>query len=222
MLKTYEKKITLIEDELIEVFRHLIKANTISLSGIIDKDISRFKEAKDSVAKVHEACDKIDTNITTTLALFSPEAKDLRKLVSYLKITSGLNKTATNIKAYNKNIIKNFEENEHYFTASDYIETLQQAAIKALESTMKIIHEDDKDILEDLFKQITVEADRTDSVYEIVEKELLSLDKITLEAFALNSAILKTFRRLDKITNRVLDIASALVYAKLDKTPPLE
>lgn len=218
MLKTYKKKITLIEDEIVEVLSRLIKASSISLSGILDKDISRFKEAKDSVSTISDDCDSIDTNVTTTLALFSPEAKDLRKLVSYLKITSGLSKTASNIKAYNKNIIRNFEENESYFTASNTIEALQRASIVSLECTLKILQEEDIDMLHDLFKQITLEVDRTEAIYDTVEKELLSVEKITVETFAKNSAILKTFRRLDKITNRVMDIAAALLNAKLDKS----
>jgi len=216
MLKTYEKKITLIEDELIELFKHLIKANTISLSGIVDKDISRFKEAKDSVSKIHEACDQIDTNVTTTLALFSPEAKDLRKLVSYLKITSGLTKTASNTKAYNKSILKNFKENSDSFTDTDYLQALQTSSIEALKHTLNIITSENRDTLEDLFEQVCIEVDKTEMVYEALEKELLSTDKISVEAFAQNSSLLKTFRKLDKMTNRVMDIAAALVNAKLD------
>ncbi len=215
MLKTYETKMTLIEDELTEVFSRLIKASNIALAGAKDKDISRFKEAKESFTTITADCEDIDSNVITALALFSPEAKDLRKLVSYLKITSGLNKTAVNIKAYIKSIIKNFEEYESYFTKTTYIESLIKSSITALECTMKIIHEDDKDTLEDLFKQINVEVDKTDTVYDLVEKELHSVDKMTVKLLTKNSAILKTFRKLDKTTNRIMDIASALLHAKI-------
>jgi len=219
MLKTYEKKITLIEDEITEVFTRLIKASTIALAGLKEKDVSRFTEARESVGTIRETCDAIDSNIITTLALFSPEAKDLRKLVSYLKITAGLNKTASNIKSYNKNITKNFEDKAQYFATSNSIETLQQSAIKVLESSLKIVHEEDKTTLHDLYEQIQTEVERTETTYDIVEKELLSIDKISVEVFAQNSNILKTFRKLEKTTNRVMDIATALLYAKLDTVP---
>ena len=215
MLKTYETKMTLIEDELIEVFSRLIKASNIALAGATDKDISRFKEAKESFASITADCESIDSHVITALALFSPEAKDLRKLVSYLKITSGLNKSAVNIKAYIKSIIKNFEEYESYFTETTYVESLVKSSITALECAMKIIHEDDKDTLEDLFKQINVEVDKTDTVYDLVEKELHSADKMTVKLLTKNSSILKTFRKLDKTTNRIMDIASALLHAKI-------
>lgn len=214
MLKTYETKMTLIQDELIEVFSRLIKASNIALAGAIDKDISRFKEAKESFATITADCESIDSNVITALALFSPEAKDLLKLVSYLKITSGLNKTAVNIKAYNKSIIKNVEDDESYFTETTYIETLIKSSITSLECAMQIIHEDDKDTLEDLFKKINIEVDKTDAVYDLVEKELHSVEKMTVKLFTKNSAILKTFRKLDKTTNRIMDIASALLHAK--------
>jgi len=219
MLKTYEKKITLIEDEITEVFTRLIKASSIALAGIQEKDISRFTEARESVSIIRETCELIDTNVITTLALFSPEAKDLRKLVSYLKITSGLTKTASNIKAYNKSILKNFKENSESFTDSDYLQALQISSIEALKYTLSIIGTENKDTLEDLFEQISIEVDKTEMVYEAVEKELLSIEKITVEEFAQNSNILKTFRKLEKTTNRVMDIATALLYAKLDKVP---
>lgn len=219
MLKTYEKKITLIEDEITEVFTRLIKASKIALTGIQDKDISRFSEARESISNIRETCDAVDNNIITTLALFSPEAKDLRKLVSYLKITAGLNKTASNIKSYNKNITKNFEDTAQYFTNINAIQTLQLSAIKVLECTLEIVHEEDKTALHDLYEQIHAEVERTESTYDIVEKELLSIEKITVEAFAQNSNILKTFRKLEKTTSRVMDIATALLYAKLDQVP---
>jgi len=217
MLETYKKKITLIENEIVDVLNCLINASNISFSGVVDMDVSRFKEAKETVATIHETCDAIDTNIITTLALFSPEAKDLRKLVSYLKITAGLTKTASNIRAYNKSIIKNFKENSQAFTDSDYLQALQTSSIEALKHTLSIIGQENKDTLEDLFEQICIEVDKTEMVYEAVEKELLSTNKISVEGFAQNSSLLKTFRKLDKMTNRIMDVATALVNAKLDR-----
>ncbi len=217
MLKTFEKKLTLIKEELEEVFTRLIKANTISLTGITDKDPERFKEAKNALKNLDETCDSIDQNVVTTLALFSPEAKDLRRLVSYLKITSALHKTAQNIRSYNKVLEKNFEDYEQYFNDNSSLIELQNASIKALEVTFEIAMQSDETVLKVLYEKITQAVEDNDKAFEVVEERLMT--SLTPDSLKAHLAQLKTFRKLDKITNRAFDISNTLICAKLDHIP---
>ena len=219
MLKTFKKKIDHIEDQVEEVFTRLIKASTITFAALDEKDPTRFKETKNSLKNVDEICDKIDSDVTTTLALFSPEAKDLRQLVSYLKITSVLHKLAQNIKSYNKVAAKNFEDFKHYFEENKALITLQQASLHALETTLEIVREDDEKLLEGLYKKITEKVDETDKAYETIEQEILK--DLSTDTFEAQIALLKTFRKLDKITNRAFDISTTLLCSKLNQLPLL-
>jgi phosphate transport system protein len=217
MLKTFTKKMDLIKEQVEDVFSRLIKASSIALTALSKEDASKLAESKKHLKNIDELCDEIDNNVIAVLALFSPEAKDLRILVSYLKITSTLHKSAQNIRSYNKVAAKSFEDFEQYFKENTALATLQKASFNALKISLEILKESDEKILEELYQNITKRVDETEDAYEVIEKEILG--NISKDSFEAQMALLKTFRKLDKITNRAFDISSTLLCAKLNHLP---
>ena len=90
MLANYEEKLNEIKNEIIKVGEGLLKSNQLIVEGLTDCNEEHFVDAKSHVKNVSNIFKEIDNNIITTLALHSPEAKDLRRMVSYLKITNEL------------------------------------------------------------------------------------------------------------------------------------
>ena len=90
MLANYEEKLGEIRTEIISIGNGLLKANQLIVEGLKKCEQSNFVEAKLYITNVSNKVKDIDNNIITTLALHSPEAKDLRMMVSYLKITNEL------------------------------------------------------------------------------------------------------------------------------------
>lgn len=65
-------------------------------------DASRFGSARMMLKNAESQANAIDNEIVVTLALFGPEAKDLRKMVAYLKITNEVVKIAENVRSFSK------------------------------------------------------------------------------------------------------------------------
>jgi methyl-accepting chemotaxis protein len=102
MLANYQEKLGEIQDSIITIGDGLVKANKIIVEAIETCDIKKFNDAKSHIKNVSKKTNDIDNNIVTTLALHAPEARDLRKMVSYLKITNELLRATTNTRSFIK------------------------------------------------------------------------------------------------------------------------
>ena len=88
MLQKYEERLIEIKKMLVDLGAEITMASETALSGMDSLDISRFDSAKTLLKNIENRANAIDNEIVVTLALFGPEAKDLRKMVAYLKITN--------------------------------------------------------------------------------------------------------------------------------------
>jgi phosphate transport system protein len=120
MLKTYEEKIKTIKNEIRQIGEIVLKANKTSLKALKDNDINLLKDIDLSLKKLVSKSNEVDNLIVTTLALYSPEAKDLRHMVSYLKITNELVRAGTNSKIFIKTFRKSFSEELDETTILEY------------------------------------------------------------------------------------------------------
>ena len=94
MLQKYEERLVDVKKMLVELGSEVTMASERALSGIENLDVSRFESAKTLLKNIETQANAIDNEIVVTLALFGPEARDLRKMVAYLKITNEVvNKT---------------------------------------------------------------------------------------------------------------------------------
>ncbi len=88
MLKTYESKLISVKSEIQKIGVEVVEALEICLTALENKKIEDLKNVELTEKKLLLKSSEIDNLIVTTLALYSPEAKDLRQLVSFLKITN--------------------------------------------------------------------------------------------------------------------------------------
>jgi len=88
MLTKYEEKLISINEMMVTIGTKIVKANEVILNGLQSGDYSRFKEAKESLGGIKDETRTVDKEIVITLALFAPEAKDLKMIISYLKMTN--------------------------------------------------------------------------------------------------------------------------------------
>jgi phosphate transport system protein len=85
MLLKYQEKLENTKESVNEIISGLITANKIILEALQDCDREKFENAKLSIKNVSNRTEEIDRSIVTTLALHTPEAKDLREMVAFLK-----------------------------------------------------------------------------------------------------------------------------------------
>lgn len=213
MLKTYEEKIKTIKNEIRQIGEIVLKANKTSLKALKDNDINLLKDIDLSLKKLVSKSNEIDNLIVTTLALYSPEAKDLRHMVSYLKITNELVRAGTNSKIFIKTFRKSFSDELDETTILEYTIPLQKAAASALEITLSMLDETNEKLIEESFNKVLVEESKTDDLYAMVEKNILKLISKNQELSRDYFNLLSSLRKLEKCADRATSIANLIVFA---------
>jgi len=138
-------------------------------------------------------------------------------MVAFLKITSSLQRIATNEKNYIKKMSICTEETDAEIKGI-IKESLHinRCTIRALEYAIEMVKETkDLDRLKELNAKIDVEYSKTDDIYAIVEKDVL---QVMHNAYTMNDEnvnILKYIRKNLKIIDRLEDISDRLMYARM-------
>jgi len=150
-------------------------------------------------------------------ALYTPEASDLREMVAFLKITSALQRIATNEKNYMKNMeVCNPESHSDIKRLIKESLSINRCTIKALEYTIDMINEiEDADMIKELSAKLAVEYSKTDDIYTMIEKDVLQIMHQNHELNEEYINLLKYIRKNLKIIDRLEDIASRLTFARI-------
>ena len=212
MLKNYEKSIFEIKKNITNIGSYLVDSNKLILKSLQDCDKKKLNDAKVLIRNISKKTIEIDNSIITTLALHSPEAADLRTMISFLKITNEFLRVATNtrgfIKSYSE-ICQNIEPN----VINDYVIPIQNSTVESLKNTLDMFDIDCIDEMQEYFNKVLVIENKIDDLYSLIESLLL---KNTTKTSNFNQyhAMLRTFRKNEKIANRAVSIASLLLYGK--------
>ncbi|MEA3418337.1 MAG: hypothetical protein U9Q90_02970 [Campylobacterota bacterium] len=217
MLHKNEERINKVREDAIEVLNDLLTSEKLLLQGLENCDQESYDQAFIPHKKIGKKIEAIDSNIITVLTLYTPEAKDLREMVAFLKITSALKRVVNNLKNYIKNMEicnPHAEEDVKMIIAESL--AINRCTINSLEYTIEMVKEtEDRDKLRELASKISVEASKTDDIYALVEKEILlkmnSKQMLKEEHFNL----LKYIRKNLKVTDRLEDIAARLLFARV-------
>ena len=215
MLKTYETKLINIKSEIQKIGVDVVEALEICLTALENKKIEDLKNVELTEKKLLVKSSEIDNLIVTTLALYSPEAKDLRQLVSFLKITNELVRTGSNVKAFAKMFKKSFTDDLNTTMILEYAIPLLKSALLSLQTTISIIDETDAKQVEEKYHRVIVEESKTDDLYLMIEKNILKLISKNLDLSKEYFDILSSLRRLEKIADRAVSIANLLHFAQV-------
>lgn len=215
MLKPYEAKLTLIKEEILKIGADVIDSLELSLNALTQKNIGDLKNLEITEKKLQIKSNEIDNMIVTTLALYSPEAKDLRQLVSYLKITNELVRTGSNAKDFAKKFRKSYSDDLNTSIIIEYAIPLLRSSLLSLQTSISIIDEVDSKHVEEKYHRVIVEESKTDDLYLMVEKNILKLITKNLDLSKEYFDILSSLRRLEKIADRAVSIANLLQFAQV-------
>ncbi len=211
MLDNYIEAVKKIKSSTKEVLKSILEANKIFLTAAVDEcNEDEFDRAKEKLKNISSKIDDMDNAIIKVLALYSPEAKDLREVVAYFKIDNELLRAASN----SRSLIRGFKDNCYMVEKeiiAEYLVPLQSSALRALEMTLQMIDSDDVDELKDLYHLMIVEEDKTDELYSMLEEKIIQKIKDG-DDFAKIHKMLRAFRRSEKIADRTISIANLLLY----------
>jgi len=211
MLANYEEKLGEIRTEIISIGEGLLKANQLVVKALKSCDETLFNDAKSQIKNVSNIVKDIDNNIITTLALHSPEAKDLRQMVSYLKITNELLRASSNTRNFIKGFVEECNEVDTKIV-NDYAIPMQKSTVDAVKFTVDMLSIDCVDEIQESFNKVVIAENKTDDLYEMIESELFK-SKPKESDFNRFHKMLVVLRRSEKVADRAMSIASLLLYA---------
>ena len=215
MLQKYEERLIEIKKMLLDLGADITMASEKTLSGMESLDISRFDSAKTLLKNVENQANAIDNEIVVTLALFGPEAKDLRKMVAYLKITNELVKIAENIRSFSKRMVLHLQSDISLASLHEYSAHLCRTSIQAVTLSISTIDIVDKEMLEDIYRKVKVEESKSDDLYSILEKNILSDIAKLIDQGADFIQILSTMRKLERMADRSVNIVQLMIFARV-------
>ena len=213
MLENYEKDVNSIKEKITSIGNGLIKANTSLLNALHDCDNEKFEEAKSHIKNISSKTDEIDNTIIKVLALYTPEARDLRQVIAYLKITNELARACSNT----RNFIRGFTDvckDVEVSTINEYAVPMQASTVQAIKLAISMINCSDEDEIQEIYNDVLIEENKTDDLYEMVERNL-SLQADDSNNFDKFHRMLRALRKSEKIASRAISIAGLLVYAKV-------
>ncbi|CAA6814701.1 MAG: Phosphate transport system regulatory protein PhoU [uncultured Sulfurovum sp.] len=217
MLSKNAERLEEVRERTIEILEDLTISQKLALQALEECDSKSFEQVKVPLKTINKKANEIDNLILTVCALYSPEAGDLRELIAFLKITSALQRIATNEKNYMKNMaICNPESDDEIKRVIKESLSINRCTIKALEYTIEMIHEtEDEDKLNELAARINVEYSKTDDIYSMIEKDLLQKMHKDHQVNEDYINLMKYIRKNLKIIDRLEDIVSRLIFARI-------
>lgn len=215
MLKPYEEKLKLIKNEVEKLGLDVVEAIEVCLKSLNERKIENLKNVEISEKKFLAKSNELDNIIITTLALYTPEARDLRRMVAFLKITNEIVRTAANTKDFAKMFRRSYSEDLDTNTILEYTIPLLKSALLSTKTAVSIIDEQDLKQVEQKYQRVVVEESKTDDLYLMIEKNILKIITKNLDLSKEYFDILSSLRRLEKIADRSVSIASLLQFAKL-------
>ena len=209
----YENELNSVQEKIKNIGNGLVTANKFILKALEDCEHDKFDEAKSNIKNISSKTNEIDNEIIKILALYSPEARDLRQVVSYLKITNELDRAITNTRSFIKGFVDVCSQTDVKIV-QEYAIPMQKSTVKAVKLSISMLDMDCEDELRETFNDVIVEESKTDDLYEIVEKSLLKEAEASDE-FEKFHNMLKALRKSEKIADRAISIAQLILYIKI-------
>jgi phosphate transport system protein len=213
MLATFQTNLNEVKEKIISIGDGLVTANTLILEALKDCDTKKFNEAKGFIKNISSKTDEIDNAIIKILALYTPEARDLRQVVAYLKITNELSRACANTRSF----IRGFTDvcnDLDVKTINEYALPMQASTVNAIKTTVTMINIEDPDELQEMYEEVLIEDNKADDLYEMIERNLIDQAEGS-SSFKKYHKMLRALRKSEKIASRAIAVANLLVYIKL-------
>ncbi|MDQ7085256.1 MAG: PhoU domain-containing protein [Sulfurovum sp.] len=217
MLLKYQEERHKVREEVLSILKTLALVNEEGCKALKNMDTEQLEEIRKALLPIQNRTEEIDNNIVLIFAKYTPEARDLRELVSYLKITSALNRIRSNQNNYLKNIqTLLMEENPNILKLIQDSLLINRCTLTAFEHTITMFQTfDDNEKIQLLASKIEVEYAKTEDIYTLMEKDILqqmcAFKGLSEEYFHL----LKYIRKNLKIIDRLDSISQRIIFARM-------
>jgi len=213
MISNFDTNLKVVQEKITAIGSNLVSANKMILEALKDCNTEKFSEARNYIKNITSKTDEIDNGIIKILALYTPEARDLRQVIAYLKITNELARACSNTRSFIRGFTDVCAEVD-VKTINEYTLPMQGSTVKALQTTINMISIDDLDELQEMYEEVLIENNKTDDLYEMIERNLFAQAEGQND-FEKFHKMLRALRKSEKIAGRAISVANLLVYIKV-------
>ncbi len=214
MLQNYKQILDKSRKRVLELANDVLTAYGKSIQAFQDNDIQKASEARAMLKDAHSRNNKIDNEIIKTLALFSPEARDLRVVIAHLKIASELTRISDYVRTYAKNVKMGISGDFELEGLKDDTLSFNQSTYKSLKAAVDAIEAESEEALEKIYRDVNVEVSKCDDIYSILEQNIVQEICITPENARDFIYFHKTMRKVERISDRSLNIVKLAYFAQ--------
>ena len=213
MLKTYSNQLDDINEKIAAIAENILEANIAILTGLQECDKDILAKAKESLKNMSSKTTEIDNTIVKILALYSPEARDLRLIVSFFKITNELLRASSNTRSFISGL-SNYCSELDETTVKEFAVPMQKSTVECLTAVVNMIKTTCTDETQELFNKVLISESKTDDLYELLQDNIFK-QAPNIEDFGKFTKILSALRKSEKIADRALDVGSLLLFARM-------
>lgn len=213
MSTKYDVKINEIRTSISTLLENITEANQLSLVAYETSDVAKFKEVQERLNNIGIKGDIIDNEIIKTFALFGPEAKELRSLVAYLKMTNEIVRIGEGVKKYARRMLEHSQSEINLEPLNSIIIQLHKSTINAQEYILECFKKLDDCNIEDYYRKVMVEESINDDLFSVLEKDILTMIIDERELAIEYVKVLGSLRKLERSCDRSVNIANLMMYA---------
>jgi len=214
MLKNYKDILDKSRNRVLDFANDILSACELAMDSFKQADINKANEARAMLKNAHSVNNKIDNEIIKTLALFSPEARDLRVVIAHLKIASELTRISDYIRSCAKSIKMQISGEFDLSGLKDDTLAYMSSTKKSLNSAIESIKTNSLSDLEELYRKVNVEDSKCDDMHSILEHNAIEQICLTPDMAKDFVIFLKSMRKLERISDRSLNIVKLSFFAQ--------
>ncbi len=214
MLTNYKEILQKSQKRVMDLANDVLTAYTLAVEASETKDLEKATQARNMLKDAHERNNKIDNEIIKTLALFSPEAKDLRIVVAYLKIASELTRISDYVRSFAKKVKMQISGEVDLSALEGDMRSFLESTRKSLEAAVQSIEASSVDALETLYRKVNVEESKCDDIISILEKNILQQICVNPEDAEDMVEFIKAMRKLERISDRSVNVVKLVYFAQ--------
>ena len=213
MLTNYKEILEKSRQRVLELASDVLTAYKLAVEASQEGDAQKASEARALLKDAHQRNSKIDNEIIKTLALFSPEARDLRVVIAHLKIASELTRISDYVRTFAKKVKMQISSEFDAAPLRDDMNSFLESTRKSLEAAVNSIEADSEETLENLYRKVNVEESKCDDILSIMEKNILQQICVDPEASGDLVDFLNTIRKLERVSDRSVNIVKLAYFA---------
>ena len=221
MLTKYQEALNGLVNEVYAFGKLDAEALSLVHNALDEQNMEKAERARRLLKGNHKANARIDMNAIRILALFTPEASDLRRVVSIIKIAGEFSRIGDYIKTHAKNVREQIAGHEKPDTGEEDLlplmddtrDSFYRSTMEALSLALEAVREEDSDKLDKLSRHISVEESKCDDFVSILEKNMVTRICLYPDYADDLVAILHIMRKLERISDRCVNIVKLARYA---------